>query len=400
MLLAVALATVALGVALYLSVQAIFDSPVAGCGASGGCGAVLASPWSKVGPVPVSLLGVSVYVAVLGGLALRWVSPGSQKAADFVLLAASPAMLVSAAWFTYVQFVEIGEFCPYCMVDHGIGVLLGVMLPVKLLTKGSIKPAGPMLLGVAGGLGMIGMQQLLLWEDTQSTDNRFVDQDGDLKDGDKRYISMFGGELQFELSQTPHIGQTDAKQVIGVVFDYACPHCRATHMLLDKAIEDDPHAFTIVPLPISINASHNPYLQSDNKRFNESYELARLSLAVGAVDMNKWKDFDRWLFAEEPGATFPRSLVDAIAKAVQLVGEDAINAQLTDAALAQHEAVLKRNIELMALIPEDRRAIPVVTSPGAPRHLTERFYEIDVLEELLRQAETGLSGKPRESAQP
>ena len=45
----------ALLISAYLSMQALTGQAVAGCGADDGCGAVLASPWSKVLGVPVSL---------------------------------------------------------------------------------------------------------------------------------------------------------------------------------------------------------------------------------------------------------------------------------------------------------------------------------------------------------
>ncbi|MEO0476819.1 MAG: hypothetical protein AAF085_12755, partial [Planctomycetota bacterium] len=104
----------------------------------------------------------------------------------------------------------------------------------------------------------------------------------------------------------------------------------------------------------------------------------------------KWKEFDHWLISPEEGTEFPRSLSDARAKAIDLIGEDALNSQYTETQIAKHQATIKRNIELMALLPEDSRYIPVVTSPGTPRHLTERFYEIDVLRDLLKQAEANL----------
>ena len=58
--------------------------------------------------------------------------------------------------------------------------------------------------------------------------------------------------------------------------------------------------------------------------------------------------------------------------------------------LILHREAIDRNIALLSLIPEGSRYIPIVTSPGAPRHLTERFYEIDVLLNLLAEADAGL----------
>lgn len=384
------LAVVALGISGYLSLQAFTGQAVAGCGADEGCGAVLASPWSKVLGVPVSLLGSATYLAVLIGLGLRLRASASNKLGDFLLLAAAPAMLIAAVWYTYIQLVEIQEICPYCMADHSIGVVLGVLLPLIVLGKTALKPVLPIALGIVGCIALIGLQHATLSEDTMSTDNPFVDRDGDQVIDGKRHVSLFGGELQFVVEETPHIGDLGAEQVVAVIFDYACPHCRATHTLIEDALKADPDAFVFVPLPISISPDHNPHINSDNERFAESYELATLAQAVAAVDLEKWKAFDHWLFSPETAVDFPRSAEDARIMAAELVGKVALNAQLTDAAVATHAATIDENIELMALIPEDARYIPVVTSPGAPRHLTERFYEIDVLEKLLKEAAAGL----------
>lgn len=382
------LALIALAISGYLSVQTLTGQPVAGCGADGGCGAVLASPWSKVLGVPVSLLGSATYLAVLLGLGLRLGSKGTNKLGDYLLLASAPAMLIAAVWFTYIQLVEIQEICPYCMIDHGIGLVLGIMLPMIVLGKTSLTPAIPIAIGLVGCVGLLGLQHATLSEDTMSTDNPFAGRDGDQVIDGRRHISMFGGELQFVLEDTPHIGDTRAKQVVGVIFDYACPHCRATHLLIEEAIKADPDAFVVVPLPISIDEKDNPHINSDNERFDDSYALAFIAQAVAANDMNKWRAFDKWLFSKETVTEFPRSYEAAIDKATELVGEETLKEEL-DATLA-HRAIIDRNIELMALIPEDTRHIPVVTSPGASRHLTERFYKIDVLEKLLEEAASGL----------
>lgn len=396
-LLAGLLAGVALAVSAYLSFQSVTGQAVAGCGADDGCGAVLASPWSTIAGLPVSLLGAATYLAVLAALGLRL--KAESKPADFLLLASAPAMLIAAAWFTYIQLVEIQEICPYCMVDHGIGVALSIVLPVIVLSKTAVKPALPIAAGFICCVGVIGLQHVTLSEDTQSTANPFVDRDGDRVIDGKRQISMFGGELQLALDKTPYLGDAGAAQVVGLVFDYACPHCRATHLLIEQALEADKKKFVVVPLPISIDERHNPHIKSDNERFDDSYELATLAQAVAAVDLDQWRVFDAWLFSAETVVDFPRSAEEARAKAVEMIGEAELGAQLAGASLESHRAVIDRNIELMALLPEDKRYIPVVTSPGAPRHLTERFYEIDVVEKLLEEAAAGLKAADTDAAE-
>ena len=381
-------------IAVYLSIQALSGDAVAGCGGDAGCGAVLASPWSKVGPLPVSVLGAATYLLVLVGLGLRGTAGRGARLGDALLLVAAPAMLVAAGWFTFVQLVIIGELCPYCMADHALGVVLAGLIACLVLPRPALKPALPIALGFTAVLGLIAIQHLAPTNDTRATDNFFADRDGDTTTPDgKRHVSMFGGDLQFVLQDQPYLGDPHADQVVGLVLDYACPHCRAMHMLLDETLQQGGARFVLVTLPITIDEQANPYIQSDSPAFDDSEQRALLSLSVAAIDREKWQQFDRWLFAMDSPGNFPRSAKDARAKAEQLVGTEALNAQLTGDALQRHRDTVSRNIELLSHI-DPPRYIPVVTTPGAPRHLTERFYDIKVLNTLLDQAKERLRTSP------
>ncbi|MFN3167176.1 MAG: vitamin K epoxide reductase family protein [Phycisphaeraceae bacterium] len=382
-------AAAALAIAGYLSVQSLTGGAVAGCGGEAGCGAVLASPWSRAGPVPVSVLGALVYLGVLVGVGLRWRAQAqgrSSKLGDALLIAAAPALLVAAGWFTYIQFAVVGDICAYCMAEHGLGVALALLIRADVVAKPAVRPGPFIALGVTAVAGLIAVQQFAPSLDVQTTENFFVDRDGDTTtpDGD-RHVSMFGGDLQFVLQDTPHLGDPQAEQVVGLVFDYGCLHCRALHKLLEEGIKQDPRRFVVVPLPITLQPKHNPYAQSDNAAFDDSHERATLALAVAAIDRGKWERFDRWLWSPASPTGFPRSAEDARAKAVELVGEDALQAQLTGDAIEQHRATVNRNIGLLRHL-DPPRTVPIVTTPGAPRHLTERFYDLAVLDALLDEA--------------
>lgn len=374
----------ALGLSVYLLFQTLSGHAVAGCGADSGCGEVLASRWAKAGPIPVALVGALVYLLTLIGLALRWNPQRESKLGSALLWLAAPLLIVAAAWFVYLQVAQIDALCPYCMACHLIGFILSILLIIIAAQDTSLNPKPIIVLGLALGLALP-VIQLTVTSDTptQRAPNPFANQDGDTWIDDARYISLFGGELQFVLQDVPHIGDPNAKQVVAVLFDYACPHCQTLHELLEQAIKKDPSRFVLVPIPLTIDESHNPYLGSDNPRFDDSMERAILSLAVSAMDREKWKQFDAWLFNADGTGTFPRPALDARIKAEQLIGNAALNNQLTGENLAKHEAALQRNIALLGLLPEEKRYIPVTTTPGAPSHLTTRYDDIETLYELL-----------------
>ena len=102
-----AVATVGLAVASYLVIAG--GNPV--CVAGGGCTAVQQSQYAELAGVPVALLGVLGYTAILGSL-LR---DGEAARATTAFLALTGFGF--SAWLTYVSHAEIGALCAWCVVS-------------------------------------------------------------------------------------------------------------------------------------------------------------------------------------------------------------------------------------------------------------------------------------------
>lgn len=392
-MISIVLALLGFLVTAYLSMQSLSaEAAVAGCGGNSGCEAVLSSRWAKLGPVPVSVLGALTYLVVLLGLGARMGSKGYSPMGDRMLWVTPPLLIVAAIWFTGVQLLHVRAVCPFCMTSHAIGLTLALVLVFGVMRTTIARPKPPLMIGfLAGGALIIGQLAIPPGEQAVATAaNPFVDQDGDAVINGQRHISLFGGALQFTLDEVPYLGESDARQVVAVVFDYACPHCKALHKMLDEAIAQDPSRFVMVPVPLSIHEDYNPYIASDDARFVDSETLARISLSVAAIDREKWVAFDRWLF-DGQGDAFPRSTHDATMKAIELIGDIDYKEQMNNGG---HDEAVKRNIELLSLLPEDKRFIPITTTPGAPSHLTERFEDIKVLQQMLDAAATTLSVDP------
>lgn len=373
----------------YLSMLSLSGDVVAGCGGAGGCAEVLTSRWAKLGPVPVSVLGLLTYLAVLLGLGARMGSKGYSPLGDRLLWLAPPLLIVAAIWFTGAQIFSVNAICPFCMASHITGFVLACLLLFGVMRTTIANPKPPLFIGFLAGGALILGQALLppIADAPQRAPNPFANQDGDKWIDDARYVSLFGGELQFVLQDVPYIGDPNADQVVAVLFDYACPYCRTLHSMLEEAIDEDASRFVLVPIPLSIHEDHNPHIASDDERFASSNQLAIYSMAVGAIDLEKYKAYDRWLFNSDGNGDFPRSQNAAINKAVGLFDGNDFKDQLSENG-DQYFTTLKRNIALLSLLPEDKRYIPITTTPGSPAHLTERYDDIDVLYELLESAKT------------
>ena len=122
---------------------ALGERALPGCGGGDGCGAVLASRWAWVGPVPVSAVGLAAYLAatgVVGGLlvsAVRDAPPSGLVVGVFYFL--TTVILGGILWFVYLQAVEIGAFCKYCTAAHVLGGV-GAVLPLWSLRRQTPRP--------------------------------------------------------------------------------------------------------------------------------------------------------------------------------------------------------------------------------------------------------------------
>src|SRR4051812_31406308 len=121
------LALVGIGVAGYLTwVHYAGLEPVC-VGGGGGCERVQASRWAELAGVPVAVLGLVGYVAILASLAL----PEDQGA-----VAAAFLSLVGfgfSAWLTYVEIGKIDAICQWCVASAVVMTALALVSVARLL---------------------------------------------------------------------------------------------------------------------------------------------------------------------------------------------------------------------------------------------------------------------------
>ncbi|MGI9113791.1 MAG: hypothetical protein DLM52_10480 [Chthoniobacterales bacterium] len=118
--LAALLALAGLADATYLTVQYL-SGETAVCGGSADCFRVLGSPYSKIGAVPVSGLGVLAYFAVFA--CATFAAFNYQRARNWFALFVS-AMFLGTLWFLFVQTFLLHAFCRYCLFSAAIVFLL------------------------------------------------------------------------------------------------------------------------------------------------------------------------------------------------------------------------------------------------------------------------------------
>lgn len=100
-----------------------FDAGALVCGI-GDCHTVQASEFATVGPVPVALLGLGMYLTVLVcNLAAR-ARPPLEFAALSIAFASALGGVVFAIYLTWLEVAVIGAICQWCVVSAILTALL------------------------------------------------------------------------------------------------------------------------------------------------------------------------------------------------------------------------------------------------------------------------------------
>ncbi|HWT03123.1 MAG TPA: vitamin K epoxide reductase family protein [Pyrinomonadaceae bacterium] len=121
------LALVGLADSIYLTVEHLAGRSVP-CTITGGCEQVLNSPYSTVGPVPLSALGAAAYFTAFSLATLA--AFGYRRAGDFMLYLAAVMLAVSVYLFVLQAFV-LKAFCQFCLLSAVITLLLAIIVATE-----------------------------------------------------------------------------------------------------------------------------------------------------------------------------------------------------------------------------------------------------------------------------
>jgi len=128
-----AVAVVGLGVATYLTVvHYAGDSPV--CAIAHGCATVQQSEYASLAGVPVALLGMLGYAAILVGLAID-TEPARAATALLALVGAG-----FSVWLTYVEVFTLEAICIWCVASAVCMVALAALSAVRMVAEPERRP--------------------------------------------------------------------------------------------------------------------------------------------------------------------------------------------------------------------------------------------------------------------
>ena len=121
------LALIGIGIAGYLTyIHYAGINPICISG-GGGCEKVQSSRWSELAGLPVAVLGLAGYVAILLSLALP--EETGQLAAALLSLVGAGFSL----YLTYTELFEIHAVCQWCVASAVLMVLLAIVSVARVL---------------------------------------------------------------------------------------------------------------------------------------------------------------------------------------------------------------------------------------------------------------------------
>jgi uncharacterized membrane protein len=122
-----AAAVVGCGIAAYLTyVHYAHTAPIC---VNGGCETVQKSKYAELAGVPVALLGLIAYVAIIGTAAVR----GIEAAFAGVLLAF--VGVVFSGYLLWAQLGPIGALCQWCLGNDVVISVVAVLCVARMLTE-------------------------------------------------------------------------------------------------------------------------------------------------------------------------------------------------------------------------------------------------------------------------
>jgi uncharacterized membrane protein len=103
------------------------------CRGVGDCEAVNSSVYSQIYGIPIALLGLGAYLAILAVLALEPRLPSLQDYLPLAIFGLALTGTLYSAYLTYVELFVIHAICPFCVASALLVTGLLVLAVVRLV---------------------------------------------------------------------------------------------------------------------------------------------------------------------------------------------------------------------------------------------------------------------------
>jgi len=130
----IALAILGLLVSIYMTIYKITSNDNM-CLGSGDCSTVNASRYAEVNGIPVALIGVLGYAAIIG---IHWLERKNEFFEDngsMILFGISLIGFLFTLWLVYVEIALIKALCPFCVTSQITMTIIFILSIIRVVRQ-------------------------------------------------------------------------------------------------------------------------------------------------------------------------------------------------------------------------------------------------------------------------
>jgi uncharacterized membrane protein len=127
----IALTIIGLLVSIYMTIYK-FTNNESMCIGSSGCSEVNASRYSEINGIPVALLGVVGYAAILGLLFIEQRPGFIQENGSLLFFGISLIGFLFTLYLIYLEIALIKAYCPFCLASQAVMIVIFIISVIRL----------------------------------------------------------------------------------------------------------------------------------------------------------------------------------------------------------------------------------------------------------------------------
>ncbi|HNA88433.1 MAG TPA: vitamin K epoxide reductase family protein [Anaerolineales bacterium] len=128
----IALLVAGLSVSIYMTIFKITGNEGM-CLGSGDCSTVNASRFSEVNGIPVAVIGIGGYLAILGIVLLENRNSFLRQNGTLMVFGLSLGGFLFTLWLVYVELVLLKAICPFCVTSQVAMTLIFIVAVIRLI---------------------------------------------------------------------------------------------------------------------------------------------------------------------------------------------------------------------------------------------------------------------------
>ena len=130
----IALTIIGLLVAIYMTIYKVTNNESM-CIGSSGCSEVNSSRYSEINGIPVAVLGVLGYAAILALLFLEQRAGVFQLNGAMMFFGVSLLGFLFTLYLIYVEVALIQAYCPFCLTSQAVMIIIFIISVIRLVRQ-------------------------------------------------------------------------------------------------------------------------------------------------------------------------------------------------------------------------------------------------------------------------